>query len=103
MIAITPVIEFIRMLFDLITNIEYTPALTLDDSCLNQHDYTCCLMGKVKDFASLSNLKVVLVNEGFVNTKLRYMGGYWIQQASNDFTVEGSVAWVEIEGIPLKM
>nr|GEW58132.1 nucleotide-binding alpha-beta plait domain-containing protein [Tanacetum cinerariifolium] len=43
---------------------ENNPALMLDDSCLNQQDYACCLMSKVNDFASLSNLKVVLVNEG---------------------------------------
>ncbi|GJR64060.1 RNA-directed DNA polymerase, eukaryota [Tanacetum coccineum] len=105
------------------------PTLVLDDSCLNKQDYSCCLMGKVKDFASLSNLKVVLVNEGFINIELRYMGGYWvmikfqsqyvkktfqsnvsigtwfyqIHQATSDFTVDGRVAWVEIEGIPLKM
>ncbi|GKA85511.1 hypothetical protein Tco_0807165 [Tanacetum coccineum] len=52
-------------------------------SCLNQHDYSNFLMGKVKDFASLSNLKVVL--------------------ASIDFIIDGRVTWVEIEGIPLKM
>ncbi|GJU61238.1 RNA-directed DNA polymerase, eukaryota [Tanacetum coccineum] len=83
----------------------------------------------VKDFASLPNLKVVMVNEGFDNIELKYMGGYWvmikfqldeakkifqsnagigtwfskIQQASTDFFVEGRVAWVEIEGIPLNM
>ncbi|GJT08071.1 nucleotide-binding alpha-beta plait domain-containing protein [Tanacetum coccineum] len=49
---------------------ENIPALTLDDSCLNQHNYTCCLMGKVKEFASLSNLKMVLANEGFNNIEL---------------------------------
>ncbi|GJW03947.1 RNA-directed DNA polymerase, eukaryota, reverse transcriptase zinc-binding domain protein [Tanacetum coccineum] len=105
------------------------PVLTLDDSCLNQQNYTCCLMGKVKEFASLSNLKMVLANEGFNNIELRYMGGYWvmiklhseeakekfqsnvgigswftkIQQASNDFMVDGRVAWVELEGIPLNL
>ncbi|GKE26578.1 nucleotide-binding alpha-beta plait domain-containing protein [Tanacetum coccineum] len=45
-------------------NTDPNPALVLDDSCLNQKDYSLCLMGKVKDFASLSKLKVVLVNEG---------------------------------------
>nr|GEX50565.1 nucleotide-binding alpha-beta plait domain-containing protein [Tanacetum cinerariifolium] len=105
------------------------PALVLDDSCLNQKDYSLCLMGKVKDFASLSKLKVVLVNEGFSNIKLRYMGGYWvmiefqsfgtmksfqanmgvgtwfsqIQQVSHDFIIDGRVTWVEIKGMPLKM
>ncbi|GKB06680.1 nucleotide-binding alpha-beta plait domain-containing protein [Tanacetum coccineum] len=42
---------------------ENDPSLVLDEPCLNQKDYSLCLMGKVKDFASLSNLKVVLVNE----------------------------------------
>ncbi|GJV95347.1 RNA-directed DNA polymerase, eukaryota, reverse transcriptase zinc-binding domain protein [Tanacetum coccineum] len=108
---------------------ENIPAMMLDDSCLNQQNFNCCLMGKVKNFESLSNLKVVLVNEGFDNIDLKYMGGYWvmikfqseeakktfqsnvgigtwfakIQQASTDFFVEGRVAWVDIEGVPLKM
>ncbi|PWA92147.1 hypothetical protein CTI12_AA082720 [Artemisia annua] len=111
------------------TEMENKPALVLDNSCLNQHDYSNFLMGKVKDFASLSNLKVVLGNEGFDNIELKYMGGYWImiefqsvetkqmfqsnvgigtwfsqlKQASTDFIVDGRVTWVEIEGIPLKI
>nr|GFB64403.1 UvrD-like helicase, ATP-binding domain, P-loop containing nucleoside triphosphate hydrolase [Tanacetum cinerariifolium] len=110
-------------------NTNLNPALVLDNSCLNQKDYSLCLMGKVKDFASLSKLKVVLVNEGFSNIKLRYMGGYWvmiefqsfgtmksfqanmgvgtwfsqIQQVSHDFIIDERVTWVEIKGMPLKM
>ncbi|GJS44208.1 RNA-directed DNA polymerase, eukaryota, reverse transcriptase zinc-binding domain protein [Tanacetum coccineum] len=68
-------------------------------------------------------------NMGFDNIDLKYMGRYWvmikfqseeakktfqsnvgigtwfakIQQASTDFFVEGMVAWVDIEGVPLKM
>nr|GEX25301.1 RNA-directed DNA polymerase, eukaryota [Tanacetum cinerariifolium] len=56
--------------------------MVLDDSCLNEKDYYLFLMGKVKDFATLANLKVVVVNEGFDNIKFKYMGG---------------VTWVEIE------
>ncbi|GJR38380.1 nucleotide-binding alpha-beta plait domain-containing protein [Tanacetum coccineum] len=41
------------------TEMENKPTLVLDNSCLNQHDYSNFLMGKVKNFASLSNLKVV--------------------------------------------
>ncbi|GJS72199.1 RNA-directed DNA polymerase, eukaryota [Tanacetum coccineum] len=74
-------------------------------------------------------MKMVLVNEGFDNIDLKYMGRYWvmikfhskeakktfqsnvgigtwfakIQQASTDLFVEGRVAWVDIEGVPLKM
>nr|GEV04001.1 nucleotide-binding alpha-beta plait domain-containing protein [Tanacetum cinerariifolium] len=33
------------------------PSLVLDDSCLNQKVYSLCLLGKVKEFASLTNLK----------------------------------------------
>ncbi|GKF26343.1 nucleotide-binding alpha-beta plait domain-containing protein, partial [Tanacetum coccineum] len=42
------------------TEMENKPALVLDNSCLNQHDNFNFLIGKVKDFVSLSNLKVVL-------------------------------------------
>ncbi|GJU58347.1 nucleotide-binding alpha-beta plait domain-containing protein [Tanacetum coccineum] len=56
---------------------ENIPAMMLDDSCLNQQNFNCW-MGKVKNFESLSNLKVVLVNEGFDNIDLKYMGGYWV-------------------------
>nr|GEV72140.1 UvrD-like helicase, ATP-binding domain, P-loop containing nucleoside triphosphate hydrolase [Tanacetum cinerariifolium] len=106
-----------------------SPAMVLDDSCLNEKDYSLCLMGKVKDFVTLANLKVVVANEGFDNIKFKYMGGYWvmmefqtevtklkfqensvmktwfslIQLAFSDFNTDGRVTWVEIEGIPLKM
>ncbi|GJR75257.1 nucleotide-binding alpha-beta plait domain-containing protein [Tanacetum coccineum] len=108
---------------------DLNPALVLHDSCLNEKDYSLYLMGKVKDFASLANLKVVVANEGFDNVKFKYMGGYWVMMefqtettklnfqansgmkswfsqihlASSDFTTDGRVTWVEIEGIPLKM
>nr|GFD20344.1 DIE2/ALG10 family [Tanacetum cinerariifolium] len=54
--------------------VDNNPALVLDESCLNLQDYSRCLMGKVKDFGSLSNLKVVLGSEGFDNIDIRYLG-----------------------------
>ncbi|GKC68316.1 hypothetical protein Tco_1100914, partial [Tanacetum coccineum] len=57
---------------------ERKPTLVLDESCLNQNYFSTCLMGKVKEFSSLTNLKVVFANEGFDNIKLKYMGGYWV-------------------------
>nr|GEU47283.1 nucleotide-binding alpha-beta plait domain-containing protein [Tanacetum cinerariifolium] len=66
-------------------DLDSSPVMVLDDSCLNEKDYSLCLMGKVKDFATLANLKVV------------------IQLAFSDFNTDGRVTWVEIEGIPLKM
>nr|GEV71191.1 nucleotide-binding alpha-beta plait domain-containing protein [Tanacetum cinerariifolium] len=57
---------------------ESTPVLVLDESCLNQNEFSTCLMGKVKEFSSLTNLKVALANEGFDNIKLKYISGYWV-------------------------
>ncbi|GJV85996.1 hypothetical protein Tco_1525894 [Tanacetum coccineum] len=42
---------------------ENKPAIVLDETCENQQDYYTSLMGKVKEFGSLTNLKVVLANE----------------------------------------
>nr|GEV00798.1 RNA-directed DNA polymerase, eukaryota [Tanacetum cinerariifolium] len=104
------------------------PSLVLNDSCLNQKVYSLCLLGKVKEFASLTNLKVVLAKEGYANIEIKYIGGFWdmiefrdeetkkrfqsnlaagtwfsqIIQAHNDFTIDERVRWVEIEGVPYK-
>ncbi|GKA65348.1 RNA-directed DNA polymerase, eukaryota, reverse transcriptase zinc-binding domain protein [Tanacetum coccineum] len=109
--------------------IESTLMLVLDDECLNSKDLSNSLLGRVKEFASLSNLKMVLTNEGFDNIKIKYMGKFWVLlefasevsknlfqsnmgvgswftqliQASMNFSIDGRVAWVEIEGIPFKM
>ncbi|GKD59004.1 nucleotide-binding alpha-beta plait domain-containing protein, partial [Tanacetum coccineum] len=105
------------------------PALILDDTCVNHHDFSHSLMGKVKEFASLSNLRMVLENESFDNIVIKYMGGYWVMlefqseetnqtfkdnagvgtwfsqllNASTKFINDGRVTWVEIEGVPLKL
>ncbi|PWA39283.1 hypothetical protein CTI12_AA573320 [Artemisia annua] len=108
---------------------ETVPALVLDDNCLMSKDVSKCLLGRVKEFASLANFKMALCNEGFVDIKIQYMGEFgvmmefanegslklfrdnvsvnsWfsqVKQASLDFVTEGRIAWVEIEGIPFKM
>nr|GEY90439.1 RNA-directed DNA polymerase, eukaryota [Tanacetum cinerariifolium] len=84
-------------------DLDSRPVMLLDDSCLNEKYYSLCFMGKVKDFATLANLKVVVANEGFHNIKFKYMGWYWIQLAFSDFNNDGRLTWVEIECIPLKM
>nr|GFB39728.1 nucleotide-binding alpha-beta plait domain-containing protein [Tanacetum cinerariifolium] len=108
---------------------ESTPTIVLDDECLNTKDLSCSLMGRVKEFTSLSNLKKVLCNEGFDVLKISYLGELWVliefesakvkdffkengeanswflilNQASEDFTLGGRIAWVEVEGIPFKL
>ncbi|GJW52675.1 RNA-directed DNA polymerase, eukaryota [Tanacetum coccineum] len=107
---------------------EANPAIVLDDDCLNSKDLTNSLFGRVKEFASLSNLKTVLAIEGFVDISVRYMGELWVllefvstkskelfrdnvgvgswfselKQASIDFNPDGRVVWVEVEGVPFK-
>ncbi|GJV63224.1 RNA-directed DNA polymerase, eukaryota [Tanacetum coccineum] len=66
------------------------PALVLGDECLVSKEMSKALFGRVKEFASLANLSVAS----------------WFSQiieASLDFTVEGRIAWVEVEGIPFKL
>ncbi|GJX96589.1 RNA-directed DNA polymerase, eukaryota, reverse transcriptase zinc-binding domain protein [Tanacetum coccineum] len=108
---------------------EPIPVLVLDDECLYSKDVANSLLGRVKEFSSLSNLKIALMKEGFNDIHIRYMGELWVmlefdscktkdlfrsnvgvgswfsvlQQASLDFTVEGRSAWIEIEGVPFKL
>ncbi|GKB48738.1 nucleotide-binding alpha-beta plait domain-containing protein, partial [Tanacetum coccineum] len=105
------------------------PAMVLDDDCLASKDLSKFLMGRVKEFASLANLKMTLSNEGFMDVKIQYMGEFWvmlefvseekmklfkanvsmgswfsdIRAASLEFQLSKRIAWVEIEGIPFKL
>ncbi|GJZ44729.1 RNA-directed DNA polymerase, eukaryota, reverse transcriptase zinc-binding domain protein [Tanacetum coccineum] len=73
---------------------ESAPSIVLDDDCLNSRDLSKTLLGRVKEFASLSNLKE---NKGV---------GSWfsvLKQTSTEFVPEGRILWVEIEGVPFKL
>nr|GEW55739.1 RNA-directed DNA polymerase, eukaryota [Tanacetum cinerariifolium] len=67
---------------------EVSPAIVLDDDCHYSKDLSKSLLGRVKEVSSLSNLKKALVNEGFDDLIIHYMG---------------RVVWVEIKGIPFKV
>nr|GEV00338.1 RNA-directed DNA polymerase, eukaryota, reverse transcriptase zinc-binding domain protein [Tanacetum cinerariifolium] len=108
---------------------DFTPALVLNDECCNSKDLDHALFGRVKEFAFLANLNMVLKNEGFDNITIKYMGDFWVLlefnsedskklfqsnkgdaswftqliKASMDFNIDERVAWVEIEGVPFKM
>nr|GEV74440.1 nucleotide-binding alpha-beta plait domain-containing protein [Tanacetum cinerariifolium] len=107
---------------------ETPPALVLEDDCLNTKDLTLSLMGRVKEMASLANLKKALCNEGFDVIKISYLGELWvllefetvktkesfrdnvgvgswfsiIKQAYAEFVSEGRLVWVELDGVPFK-
>ncbi|GJV53470.1 RNA-directed DNA polymerase, eukaryota [Tanacetum coccineum] len=86
-------------------------------------DFTKHAMGRVKDVNSIPNLKIILHDEGFVDVKLKYLGGMWvmfefekeetktnmlthtgvnswfhtIQDVIHDFASDERIAWVDIE------
>nr|GEW89057.1 nucleotide-binding alpha-beta plait domain-containing protein [Tanacetum cinerariifolium] len=81
-----------------------TPSLVIGDDCVNQEDYSCCLNGKVKEFGSLSNLKVVLGNEGFNEIGIRYLGGLWVmlvfRLVDGKEKSKGKTFWVRAKEVP---
>ncbi|PWA73988.1 nucleotide-binding alpha-beta plait domain-containing protein [Artemisia annua] len=110
------------------TATEIPPAIVLEEDCLNEKDLTLSLMGRVKEMASLANLKKALCNEGFDVVKISYLGELWvllefetvkakdsfkdnvsvgswfsiIKQAYSEFVPEGRLVWVELDGVPFK-
>ncbi|GJU31030.1 RNA-directed DNA polymerase, eukaryota [Tanacetum coccineum] len=102
-------------------------ALVLDDSCVVSRQLDNYVMGEVKQFSSINNLRVLLSNEGFPNVKLAYLGGLWVMieleslkskakfmkhvgvaswfvrlcNAQSDFVSRERIVWVDIEGVPL--
>nr|GEZ63311.1 hypothetical protein [Tanacetum cinerariifolium] len=54
------------------------PASVLGDSCTLQSDLSLSVVGKLKKFDYLSNLKTLLAEKGFVDIIIRYMGGFWV-------------------------
>ncbi|GJV04311.1 RNA-directed DNA polymerase, eukaryota, reverse transcriptase zinc-binding domain protein [Tanacetum coccineum] len=57
--------------------------LVLDDTCFYESDLTLSLVGKLKEFGSLPNLKKILEEEGFTDIIIRYMGG-WAPNFTDD-------------------
>ncbi|GJX97396.1 hypothetical protein Tco_0353194, partial [Tanacetum coccineum] len=104
------------------------PPVVLGDDCLLEHDFSCTLMGKIKDINVLSNLYVILANEGFDKVNLRYLGGFWVLidvgsssakekllkhvgvaslfvellPANDSFVSDEHLVWISIEGLPIK-
>nr|GEY86813.1 RNA-directed DNA polymerase, eukaryota [Tanacetum cinerariifolium] len=62
----------------LVKETKSSPAIVLEDDCLNARDLSLSLMGRVKELASSANLKKALCNEGFDGVKISYLGELWI-------------------------
>nr|GEV38291.1 nucleotide-binding alpha-beta plait domain-containing protein [Tanacetum cinerariifolium] len=109
--------------------VESTPTIVLGDECVRTGNVSKALLGRVKEFAYLANLKMALINEGFVDIKIKYMGELWVMlefsseestklfrdnvstnvwfsqviEANNEFETDGRITWVEVEGIPFNL
>ncbi|GJW95160.1 hypothetical protein Tco_0174832, partial [Tanacetum coccineum] len=107
--------------------LSFGPALVLDDSCKVTHDLDSYIMGELKQFSSINNVRVLLANEGFNILNIAYLGGLWVMieldsantkskllqhvgvaswfnqlcNAQGDFVSRERVVWVDIEGVPL--
>nr|GEV98846.1 RNA-directed DNA polymerase, eukaryota [Tanacetum cinerariifolium] len=110
-------------------SISSASVLVLDDSCVAERDVLNHVMGKVKDVSSISNLRTLIMEEGFSVVNLVYLGGLWVmiecdnvetkanmlqhtgvkswfhvlQNAVYDFVSDERIVWVDIEGIPLNV
>nr|GFC36490.1 nucleotide-binding alpha-beta plait domain-containing protein [Tanacetum cinerariifolium] len=51
--------------------------MILDDECLVSSEFSNSLFDRVKEFASLANIKIALTNEGFADISIKYLGEYW--------------------------
>ncbi|GJR29917.1 RNA-directed DNA polymerase, eukaryota, reverse transcriptase zinc-binding domain protein [Tanacetum coccineum] len=76
------------------------PTIVLDEDCALSKDLSSSLMGRIKEFASLTNLKNALMNEGFVDLNLLVLGN---SPSFFRYQPDGRIVWVEIEGVPLKL
>lgn len=102
------------------------PTMVIGEDCLDYKNYSLTLIGEVKDFCSLTNLRVICGNEGFEEINYDYLGGKWVSlefysmHANNnflhhvgvrswfekledwkyDFELKSHVVWVEIERVP---
>nr|GFB10443.1 hypothetical protein [Tanacetum cinerariifolium] len=70
-----------------------SPVMVLDDFCLNEKDYSLCLMGKVMMEFQTEVTKLKFQENSVMKTWVSQ-----IQLASSDFNADGRVAWVKIKG-----
>ncbi|GJT21440.1 RNA-directed DNA polymerase, eukaryota, reverse transcriptase zinc-binding domain protein [Tanacetum coccineum] len=82
---------------------ESSPTIVLDDSCIIERDFSCSLMGKIKDINAFSNLYNILANEGFEKVKLSYLGGHWVLLQMDSLTSKEKIfnhvgvgSWFEV-------
>ncbi|GJR84006.1 hypothetical protein Tco_0154791 [Tanacetum coccineum] len=73
-------------------HIASSPAMVMDDEYVVERDLDNFVMGEVKDFSSINNLRVLLLNEGF---------SILLCKAQPDFVSRERIVWIDIEGVSL--
>nr|GEY43500.1 RNA-directed DNA polymerase, eukaryota, reverse transcriptase zinc-binding domain protein [Tanacetum cinerariifolium] len=77
-------------------SISSASVLVLDDSCIGHRDLSNHIMGKVKAVSSISNLRTVIMEEGFSVINLVYLGGLWVMiECDNVETKANMKKWGE--------
>nr|GFA83128.1 RNA-directed DNA polymerase, eukaryota [Tanacetum cinerariifolium] len=61
-----------------------SPALVLDDSCMVSRDLDNFVMGEIRQFSSINNLRVLLHNEGFMDIEIVYLEVMEIEDGNED-------------------
>ncbi|GJS34700.1 RNA-directed DNA polymerase, eukaryota [Tanacetum coccineum] len=82
--------------------LQSSPAMVLDDSCLVSRDLDNYVLGEVKQFSSINNLRVILL-KFMINWEYHH-GSLELPRLTNaqsDFVSSERVVWVDIEGVPL--
>ncbi|GKB39964.1 hypothetical protein Tco_0884906 [Tanacetum coccineum] len=85
---------------------EFVPSIVLDDECLNKKDLSMSLMGRVKEMASLANLKRFYVTRAKELFRKNAGAGSWfsvLHLANDECVPDGRLAWVEVGGVPFKL
>nr|GFA95289.1 RNA-directed DNA polymerase, eukaryota, nucleotide-binding alpha-beta plait domain protein [Tanacetum cinerariifolium] len=71
-------------------SISSASVLVLDDSCVAERGLSNHVMGKVKDVSSISNLRTLIMEEGFSVVNLVYLGGLWGEALDIEDNVDSS-------------
>nr|GEY29773.1 hypothetical protein [Tanacetum cinerariifolium] len=76
--------------------VDQAKVLVLDDSCVAERDLSNHVMGTVKDVSSISNLRTLIMEEGFSVVNLVYLRGLWVMiECDNVKTKANMKKWGE--------
>ncbi|GJY75420.1 RNA-directed DNA polymerase, eukaryota, reverse transcriptase zinc-binding domain protein [Tanacetum coccineum] len=84
---------------NMVKEMDSSPVIVLEEDCLIPRDFSKSMIGRVKMLGHYHTLRQCKLFRD------KCERGSWfsvLRQASHDFTPEGRIAWVDVEGIPFK-